>query len=1039
MTPISFSNSGGAVDSWEVDPALPDGLSLASGTISGTPTTVQTAADYTVWANNSDGADSAIVTITINELLPDPPSILPASISVVLTNTTAMSPIEFTNSGGIIDTWEIYPDLPSGLAFDTSNGTISGTPTIVQAASDYTVWANNTGGSDSAIVTITINELLPDPPSISPASISVVLTNTTAMSPIEFTNSGGIIDTWQISPALSPGLTINSENGTISGTPTTVENAIAYTVWANNTGGSDSAIVTITVEEMLPDPPEISYDSPVVLTQYQQMTPIVPTNTGGDVDTWGISPALSSGLTMSSVDGTISGIPLTVENAIAYTIWANNTGGSDSAVLVITVEVAPDGLSITSPNITLVRDSIMPTWYFFYIGDNITSWEISPDLPPGLIFDFANNSIIGTPTEIMDATTYTIWANSSIITESINVTIEVLEDTDGDGMPDDLGDRTDTGLIEDLDDDADGISDEDELASIPLTDSLLPDTDGDGRCDGAVNVTIRGVQICEGGPDLFPTDPSAWQDTDGDGDADDVVGNSTSEPPLVEDLDDDNDGLSDVNETIEGSLTDSKLPDTDYDGVCDGEIEVWFNGELICTAGPDAFPNDPTEWIDTDDDGIGNNADLDDDGDQSPDIDEIAADTDPLDPLDFPTDDSDGDGWTDSQEEFCGTDKLDNMSIPTDNDDDLWCDSDDPDDDNDEWFDTDEDDCGTDSLDVNSVPGDADGDGICDSLEVVIPDLDNDGFPWWLCFLFLIVIIIILPLILRLVKDAEPENTTITPEVTGTGLIEDPFILTPVEGIDPGEIVLSEETITIANMSPEMKVPIVDLNQSENGRRFLLVDEKISEEGVPMIVANEEGSVEFRLSFDDSADPSLAGGTYDSMLKVGRNSVYFKWNVTVESDPDYVKDVDETLDDVDEDDEVQLDSEESEKDAKKAEKAEAKAKKADEAELKKAEASMTKEEKKAAGIERVKANAAKIDFAAIGVATMDDRDDLQALKGVGPFLEEKLNALGIYTFKQISKMSSELEDQVNIAIEFFPGRVKRDQWVDQCKTLLNDD
>jgi predicted flap endonuclease-1-like 5' DNA nuclease len=241
-----------------------------------------------------------------------------------------------------------------------------------------------------------------------------------------------------------------------------------------------------------------------------------------------------------------------------------------------------------------------------------------------------------------------------------------------------------------------------------------------------------------------------------------------------------------------------------------------------------------------------------------------------------------------------------------------------------------------------------------------------------------------------------------------------------------------------------------------------------------MIVASDDGDMNFRLSFDDSADPSLAGGTYDSMLKVGRNSVHFKWNVTVETDPDYVKDVDETLDDDDADDDIQLDSEESEKDAKKAEKAEAKAKKAEKAEakaamkaekaeakaakaeikkaeaseaeakaakaeIKKAEASMSKEEKKVAGLERVKANAAKIDFAAIGVATMDDRDDLKVIKGIGPFLEEKLNALGIYTFKQISKMSSELEDQVNIAIEFFPGRVKRDQWVDQCKAILNDD
>jgi predicted flap endonuclease-1-like 5' DNA nuclease len=36
-------------------------------------------------------------------------------------------------------------------------------------------------------------------------------------------------------------------------------------------------------------------------------------------------------------------------------------------------------------------------------------------------------------------------------------------------------------------------------------------------------------------------------------------------------------------------------------------------------------------------------------------------------------------------------------------------------------------------------------------------------------------------------------------------------------------------------------------------------------------------------------------------------------------------------------------------------------------------------------------------------------------------------------------MKGGLEDQVNEAIEFFPGRVKRDQWVNQAKTLLNEE
>ena len=38
-------------------------------------------------------------------------------------------------------------------------------------------------------------------------------------------------------------------------------------------------------------------------------------------------------------------------------------------------------------------------------------------------------------------------------------------------------------------------------------------------------------------------------------------------------------------------------------------------------------------------------------------------------------------------------------------------------------------------------------------------------------------------------------------------------------------------------------------------------------------------------------------------------------------------------------------------------------------------------------------------------------------------------------FVQIARMTPELEEEVNVAIEFFPGRVKRDEWVKQAKEL----
>jgi predicted flap endonuclease-1-like 5' DNA nuclease len=91
--------------------------------------------------------------------------------------------------------------------------------------------------------------------------------------------------------------------------------------------------------------------------------------------------------------------------------------------------------------------------------------------------------------------------------------------------------------------------------------------------------------------------------------------------------------------------------------------------------------------------------------------------------------------------------------------------------------------------------------------------------------------------------------------------------------------------------------------------------------------------------------------------------------------------------------------------------------------------------KKEAELARISAKAEFVDFKTLGVAKSSEKDDLKKMKGVGPFIEEKLNALGIYTFLQISKMTPEIEEQVNIAIEFFRGRVRRDKWVLQAKEL----
>ncbi len=87
----------------------------------------------------------------------------------------------------------------------------------------------------------------------------------------------------------------------------------------------------------------------------------------------------------------------------------------------------------------------------------------------------------------------------------------------------------------------------------------------------------------------------------------------------------------------------------------------------------------------------------------------------------------------------------------------------------------------------------------------------------------------------------------------------------------------------------------------------------------------------------------------------------------------------------------------------------------------------------AAVLNRIASRASEVNFDRIGRATAAEADDLKDIVGVGPFLERKLHSLGIYTFRQVANFTKEDITKVNELIEFFPGRIDRDNWVDQAK------
>ena len=114
--------------------------------------------NYTMEFYVDDGEDFCKETLVLTAVI-TVPEITPYTASQSLTNGTAMTDITFSSIGGHIESMEIHPELPEGLLFDNQSGRISGTPVEVISETTFTVFANNTAGSGTASVTLTVIEL----------------------------------------------------------------------------------------------------------------------------------------------------------------------------------------------------------------------------------------------------------------------------------------------------------------------------------------------------------------------------------------------------------------------------------------------------------------------------------------------------------------------------------------------------------------------------------------------------------------------------------------------------------------------------------------------------------------------------------------------------------------------------------------------------------------------------------------------------------------------------------------------------------------